>query len=200
MHIFQRNSYLIIVLREYSYIFEREMLLILLFAAGVYAERLSVFVKECVDGVTCNVDLLGLDPSTPTVFTVDIPVRLPNIEIPRFKGSCMLEKCLAQKALKFTRDRVLKKQVTLEIIGRDKSFRLIGDLKYLEFGSELSLRQKLIDTYLASESFVEINTVSWCDFSAEQFYYWHAHDCLIEDLCVLREYDSGRIIHNRSEC
>lgn len=187
-------------MREYSHIFEREMLLILLFAAGVYAERLSVFVRDCADGITCNVDLLGLDADIPTVFTVDIPIRLQNIEIPRLKGSCMLEKCLASKALKFTRNRVLNKQVTLEIIGRDQSFRLIGDLKYSEFGSELSLRQKLIDTYLASESFVEINTVSWCDFSEDQFYYWHAHDCLIEDLCVLREYDSGRIIHNRSEC
>ena len=153
-----------------------------------------------MDVITCNVDLLGKDHDTPTVFTVDIPVRLPNIEIPRFKGSCMLEKCLASKALKFTRDRVVKKQLTLEIIGRDTSFRLIGDLKYSEFGSELSLRQKLIDTYLASESFYESNTVSWCDFSDEQFYYWHAHDSLLEDLCVLREYNNGRIIHNRSEC
>lgn len=167
---------------------------------NIYAVSLNAFVIECTDGINCTVNLLGLDAKTPTVFTDEIAVRLYDIEVPYVRGNCMLEKCLAEKALKFTQDRVENKEVTIEILGRDKSFRLLVDLKYKEFGIEVSLRQKLINTYYGVESYVDMKTVTWCDFSDEQFFYWHAHDCLIEDLCVLREYDTGKVIHNRSEC
>ena len=86
---------------------------------------LTVEVVRVVDGDTLVVNL----PCQVSIVCTAMPVRLRGIDTPEMKGKCPKERQAALKAQEILKLLVLgAKTVRLERIGRDRYFRLDGDI------------------------------------------------------------------------
>lgn len=118
----------------------------LLVSSFSLADGVEVKYIKSYDGDTVTVNLPELEKldkaGSYSLFWKNISVRLGGIDTPEIKGACDAEKELAKKAQTFVRNTLSSAQtITLDIHGRDKYFRILGEL----FADEVSLTQMLMD-------------------------------------------------------
>ncbi len=121
--------------------------LLLCGACPAYAENLLIKrIISVYDGDTIKVDL---DFSGPAIFNRNISIRILGIDTPEIHGQCEAEKALAQKAKAWLADKLEHAQsIELHNAGRDKYFRVLGDLVIDgKFVSEQLIEQGLARPY-----------------------------------------------------
>lgn len=115
---------------------------VLLLCCACHANAENLLIKRIIsvyDGDTIKVDL---DFTGPAIFNHNISIRILGIDTPEIHGQCEAEKALAQKAKAWLADKLENaRSVELHNAGRDKYFRVLGDL--------------VIDGKLVSEQLIE---------------------------------------------
>ncbi len=130
-------------------------LILISFALNTSAETLYNYkVVKVVDGDTVNVKVDFL----PKELGDTISIRIHGIDTPELRGKCIKEIESAKKAKTFLKELLNKNEYSIVIKGRDKYFRLLGDIKIKEdYVSDILLNNGHAVSYKG-----KLHKQSWC--------------------------------------
>jgi micrococcal nuclease len=96
-------------------------------AATVYKDIKNVEYVKNYDGDTVTVNIKGWKP----LIGEGISVRIRGVDTPEIRGKCIEEKIMALLVKQFVENELTSaKKLTIINPGRDKYFRILGDIKY----------------------------------------------------------------------
>ena len=133
----------------------RELLLsLILFANIAQAETLYDYrIFEVIDGDTVNVMVDFLPRELGNI----ISIRILGIDTPEMRGKCINEIEKAKEAKSYLKELIKTDQYSIVIKGRDKYFRILGDIKIKDkYVSQLMLEKGYARRYNGKEK------QSWC--------------------------------------
>lgn len=133
----------------------RELLLsLILFANIAQAETLYDYrIVKVIDGDTVNVMVDFLPRELGNI----ISIRILGIDTPEMRGKCINEIEKAKEAKSYLKELIKTDQYSIVIKGRDKYFRILGDIKIKDkYVSQLMLEKGYARRYNGKEK------QSWC--------------------------------------
>ena len=133
----------------------RELLLsLILFANIAQAETLYDYrIVKVIDGDTVNVMVDFLTRELGNI----ISIRILGIDTPEMRGKCINEIEKAKEAKSYLKELIKTDQYSIVIKGRDKYFRILGDIKIKDkYVSQLMLEKGYARRYNGKEK------QSWC--------------------------------------
>ena len=132
------------------------ILILIMFANYTQAETLYNYkVTKVINGdtVTVKVDFLPIELGD------TLSIRIYGIDTPEIRGKCLSEIEKAKNAKAFLKDLLAKNDYKIVIKGRDKYFRLIGDIKVgNDYVSNIMLNKGYAVNYKG-----KTHKQSWCN-------------------------------------